>query len=95
MLVQYQDGLPRYRDRKWDGVWELDGVRELFAATTTTTTTTNTNTNTEGEVKKTTEQRVFRVMVDIGKEDLWKRICTLSYVQGVRGLLGEMEVSGK
>ena len=36
----------------------------------------------EEEEVKTTEQRVFKAMVELDKEGLWKRICTLSYVQG-------------
>lgn len=95
MLLQYQDGLPRYRDGKWDGVWESDGTRELFAVTTegSNEEEDNENNKRKGNVMKVTEQRVFKVMVDIDKEDLWKRICTLSYVQGVRGRVGEIEVS--
>ena len=78
VLLTFRDGYPRYRDNLWRGVFERDEARQMFSASP------------NGE--KTLEEKIFQVAVYLSREDLWKRIGTLSYVKTLEKTEGLMEV---
>ncbi|RPB18842.1 methyltransferase [Terfezia boudieri ATCC MYA-4762] len=69
VLLTFNDGYPRYRDNVWRRVFDGVEARKMFS------------TSSSGE--KTIEEKIFPVTVYLSKEDLWKRIGTLSYVRGL------------
>lgn len=84
----------------WRDVWRTEEARGLFSAGEEEDKGEGNEEgrDKEGGKKRIFEEKVFPVTVSLGKEELWKRIGTLSYVKGlenskVAGGTGLLEVS--
>ncbi|KAF8430415.1 putative 2-heptaprenyl-1,4-naphthoquinone methyltransferase [Tirmania nivea] len=77
VLLTFEDGYPRYRNNMWGKVFQGEEARQMFSASPSE--------------EKTFEEKIFPVTVYLSKDNLWKRIGTLSYVRGLEKVEGLIE----